>query len=228
VDAQVAAALGELPEGAAEEHRADAKAAATWRVHRDWLQRRSQALVAAAARRIAPKAEVLSVLQQAWFLAGSRREELGDPRSPDPAAFDWATARQKLTPHFVDRLLALETSAPAGVAATAAAASGVALYQRPDALRAALAAVPVESLAPEGSAFIALHTFVLSTLEARDAHAARARKQAEEAAEAKARAEEEARAKATADADAAAEAAAAAAAAAAEGGDEAAAEGGEE
>jgi hypothetical protein len=223
----VAAALGELPEGAAEEHRADAKAAATWRAHREWLQRRSQALLAAAARRIAPKAEVPAVLQQAWFLAGSRREELGDPRSPDPAAFDWATARQKLTPHFVDRLLALETSAPAGAAASAAPAAAVASYQRPDALRAALAAVPAESLAPEGSAFIALHSFVLSTLDARDAHAARARKQAEEVAEAKARAEEEARAKAAADAEAA-EAAAAAAAAAAEGGDEAAAEGGEE
>lgn len=185
-------------------------------------------LLELAARRIAPKPDVRTLLSQAWFLLGATRESLGDARAPDASAFDWPVARQQLNEAFSAALLAWDPESPAAnAAAPPAGMTFVPPYQKADAMRAALSGLTAEALANEGPAFLALHAFLGAALDARDAFAARQKKIAEEEAEAKAKAEAEAAAKAAADAEAAAAAAAAAAeAAGAEGGG--AAEGGEE
>lgn len=194
-----------LAEGAADEYKANIKAEAALNANKEWFSNNTEEILALASRKIQPKAEVLAVLTQAWFYLGVKKEALGDPRAPDPAAFDWSVARHKLHGSFINSILekdpaTIPTAAPAFV------------YQRGESIKTVLTALTPEQLAPEGSGILALQSYLVSAVDFREANAAMLKKKKEEEDERKAKEEAETKAKEEADAAAAAAAAEAAAA----------------
>jgi hypothetical protein len=146
---------------------------------------------ALAARRIAPPAPTVKVLEVIWALLGVKREALGDPLAPEPTATVWDVARSRLDERFIEAFKAFDAEAPAPPNATTPP------YARADALRAAIEAISAEDAAKTevpGAAGIAIPTFLAwarTALDARDAAAAK-RARDEEEAEAKRKAEDEA------------------------------------
>jgi hypothetical protein len=174
-----------MPETAAEDEKALAKAGAALRAARAQLEERAAALADLSARPVAPRPEAVRVLAAALHLTGATREALGDAQGLDPRAPYWpAVAARVGGDALLAALRAYEPEAPA-------AAGPVPPFARSDALRALAAGPTPEELNRACPALGALAAFVSAAVDVRDGAAA---KRAREEAEAKAKAEAEAKA----------------------------------
>jgi flagellar biosynthesis GTPase FlhF len=146
-------------------------------------------------RRIQPKPDAVAVLQGVLYLLGFTKQQLGDPYSSDPVAFNWNIARKHLGSEFLAAIRSFDPSA----------IQKLAKHQLSEPIRALVGGLSVEELNKQNAAFGSLLWYLNCALEFREAAAAKRKREADEEAERKRKHEEEVAMKAAADAEAAAE-----------------------
>ncbi|RYG49976.1 hypothetical protein EON66_12365, partial [archaeon] len=138
-EAKAAESISSMPDETADEHKARVKAVTKFEALRDLVAAQRAALDAMSERRIQPAAEVVKALIPCLAALGYTRAQLGEPTAADPSAFVWSVARVVLhDADFMHRVTTYDVNTGA-LRATAA-------YQKPDAVRAALAEVRNEEV----------------------------------------------------------------------------------
>lgn len=136
-------------------------------------------------RLVAPKADVLKLLQNLWYMLGYTKEQLADAGQPDPLTFDWFVARKRLDDEFLAKISQFDAEAETKALS----------YAKTDLLKAAFAELNVNDLNKTSGVCGALLAWAKACCDVKEAAAA---KRAREAAEKKAAEEAAAAAEAAA------------------------------
>ena len=136
-------------------------------------------------RLVAPKADVLKLFQNLWYMLGYTKEQLADAGQPDPLTFDWSVARMKLDDEFLSKISQFDAEAEIKALS----------YAKTDLLKAAFAELNVNDLNKTSGVCGALLAWAKACCDVKEAAAA---KRAREAADKKAAEEAAAAAEAAA------------------------------